>query len=120
MTGRERGLSTAGPSRGALGVGQEVGVLQRTAWCEGGKPGAGKGPAQWESRGKGKQCSGHSANSAPWEKQGHWQLDSRAEFWKDHSVKSVRQKEKYRDSPYMWNQKRDGTNELTRQRLSQT
>lgn len=92
MTGRERELPAAGPSGGALSVGQgaRVGVPQGTARREGGKPGAGAGPSPVGVPGEGKECSGHSANSAPWEKQGRWQLESRAEFWKDHSVKSVR------------------------------
>ena len=48
MTGRERELPAAGPSGGALSVGQgaRVGVSQ------GGSPRQGQGPAQGESRGR--------------------------------------------------------------------
>ena len=83
MTGRERELPAAGPS-GALARGPGWGYRR------GRKPGAGAGPSPVGVPGEGKECSGLSANSVPWEKQGRWQLESRAEFCKDHSVKSVR------------------------------
>ena len=58
------------------------------ARCEGGK--LGQGRAQLSGSPRGRVSSALvTANSAPWEKQGHWQLESRPEFWKDHSVASV-------------------------------